>query len=250
MSQQQHDWRSARLTDSDAQNLAQALPLSSQHSMGLKTSPYILVTATVNVAARLTDSGRQFENMMAPLRWSYGHSTDLKTWKDIAEDWQNTLLSGHEIDESTSATAANASIPTLEHERAPTALDRWVSRRLIQSPLLGGAAEQADATATQRATPSRLQIANTKTEETLDYHLPHTSTSVLYFLLNRKDREAFLGDMQEEYRVAIERIGPAFAKVWYATQVLKEIVPVLWPRIKKLAGILGLTEAVRRWIGS
>ena len=80
--------------------------------------------------------------------------------------------------------------------------------------------------------------------------LPQTLTATLYFFLSKADREAFIGDMQEEHSLAVERIGLRRAEIWYLKQVLTEIGPVMWPRIKKLARILGFTEAIRRWIGS
>ena len=80
--------------------------------------------------------------------------------------------------------------------------------------------------------------------------LPRTPAALLYFLLPKHHRENFLGDMEHEYRKAVERIGTLWAKLWFSKEVLSEVGPVLWPRLRRLAGLVTFLEVVRRWIGS
>ena len=73
-------------------------------------------------------------------------------------------------------------------------------------------------------------------------------SDVLTIVLSKEYRESFVGDIEEEYCATIAEVGCNKAQLWFVKQVLKEIGPVLWPRFKKLAGLVGLTETVRRWI--
>ena len=79
---------------------------------------------------------------------------------------------------------------------------------------------------------------------------PRTSMAFLYFLLPKRHRENFIGDMQAEFNMAADRMGPFWAKLWFSKEVLSEIGPVLWPRLRRLAGLVTFLEVVRRWIGS
>ena len=95
---------------------------------------------------------------------------------------------------------------------------------------------------------------NVRAMESGQAPLPECPTTVLYLCLSKKDREAFIGDFQDEFQQAAERLGRTRASLYYTWEVLKEIGPVVWPRLRKLtlrlAGMLGLTEAVRRWFGT
>jgi hypothetical protein len=56
--------------------------------------------------------------------------------------------------------------------------------------------------------------------------------------------------MEAEFHKAVGRIGRFWAKLWYAKEVVSEIHPVVWPRIRRLAGLVTVVEVFRRWMGS
>jgi hypothetical protein len=65
---------------------------------------------------------------------------------------------------------------------------------------------------------------------------PPAGAQYLLLLLPKKNREALLGDLEEEYRtVVFPRYGPLWAKVYYWVQVLWSFLPILWRLLEQLA---------------
>jgi hypothetical protein len=71
---------------------------------------------------------------------------------------------------------------------------------------------------------------------------PLAASFLLELFLPRKQREAFIGDLEQEF---VTRILPKYgikrAKVWFWVQVLKEMGPILYLRC--------ITRLIRRVIG-
>ncbi len=55
----------------------------------------------------------------------------------------------------------------------------------------------------------------------------HFFESLLIRLINKRDRDSFLNDMEEIYLDIAEKRGNSVANIWYFTQVLKSILPAI-----------------------
>jgi hypothetical protein len=63
---------------------------------------------------------------------------------------------------------------------------------------------------------------------------PRFAHYILYLFLAKKDRESLPGDLEEEYlTVVLPAFGPRRAKVWYCTQVLASVGPIMVNAIRK-----------------
>lgn len=58
------------------------------------------------------------------------------------------------------------------------------------------------------------------------------AVSLLGRLLTEKDRDAFLGDLAEQYEAIKEDAGQRAADSWFRKQVARAILPLLWCRIR------------------
>jgi hypothetical protein len=77
---------------------------------------------------------------------------------------------------------------------------------------------------------------------------PLTGEKFMYLFLPKKDREALLGDLEEEYRsIILPKFGPRFARIWYWKQVLTSILPIVRCRIVALLKLLSLAK-VLEWV--
>lgn len=56
---------------------------------------------------------------------------------------------------------------------------------------------------------------------------PKTAEYLLYLLVPRKNRDALLGDLQEDFNEVREKFGLRQAKIYYWVQVLRSIQPLL-----------------------
>lgn len=57
--------------------------------------------------------------------------------------------------------------------------------------------------------------------------VPLFAERALLLILNRKDHDAVLGDLEEKYRKYAARHGVRYAKFWYWSQVVRSIGPAL-----------------------
>ncbi|HLK59934.1 MAG TPA: permease prefix domain 2-containing transporter [Chthonomonadaceae bacterium] len=68
---------------------------------------------------------------------------------------------------------------------------------------------------------------------------PKSAQLILYLLLPKKQREAVIGDLEEQYTEANQCLGKRGADFWYYVQVLTSVWPILssWTRkLLKLGG--------------
>ena len=72
----------------------------------------------------------------------------------------------------------------------------------------------------------------------------------LRFVLSRKNRDAIIGDLQEEYAKVFARFSPGVSRFWYSWQVCREILRFSLTRLAVLSGLARAAEALRRYIGN
>jgi hypothetical protein len=77
---------------------------------------------------------------------------------------------------------------------------------------------------------------------------PRRAEFLLYFVLPTEDRECIPGDLAEEYAtIILPKFGPRRAKVWYWKQVVCSMWPLIRPRLKGLAILVGLCKTALRF---
>jgi Bacterial RNA polymerase, alpha chain C terminal domain len=85
-------------------------------------------------------------------------------------------------------------------------------------------------------------------------HPPKYGEFLLYLFLKRKDRENVIGDLVEEYStIILPKFGVLKASLWFWKQVASSIMPLLWPRMKRLAQLAGaakMAQEVLKWMRS
>lgn len=79
---------------------------------------------------------------------------------------------------------------------------------------------------------------------------PANSELTLRFLLSRKNRQAILGDLTEEYAEICQQHSLVWARAWYYFQAVREIVRAVLIRIAALSGLAAALEAYRRFISN
>ena len=57
---------------------------------------------------------------------------------------------------------------------------------------------------------------------------------ILHLLMSRADCEALIGDLEEQYRILVERLGKTRADLWYTKQVFTSIWPLLRDSVRRL----------------
>jgi hypothetical protein len=57
---------------------------------------------------------------------------------------------------------------------------------------------------------------------------------ILHLLMSRADCEALIGDLEEQYRILVERLGKTKADLWYTKQVSTSIWPLLRDSVRRL----------------
>lgn len=68
---------------------------------------------------------------------------------------------------------------------------------------------------------------------------PKPAQLLLYLLLPKKQREAVIGDLEEQYTEACQRLGKRGADIWYFVEVMKSVWPILAAWGKKLLKLGG-----------
>ena len=77
---------------------------------------------------------------------------------------------------------------------------------------------------------------------------PVLANTLLSLFARGKDREALIGDLEEEYLTYIlPTHGPRYAKFWYWWHTLASIFAILVERLKGLA-LLGVAGKVIEWV--
>lgn len=65
---------------------------------------------------------------------------------------------------------------------------------------------------------------------------PAMAEKLLVFFLDKKSREAMLGDLEEEYQtIIVPRLGDKVASLWYWYQVFRSIGPTILAAVLRLA---------------
>ena len=98
-----------------------------------------------------------------------------------------------------------------------------------------------------RRSQVRIDLVRTQIET---YQPPDFATYLLWYL-PRKDRDAVMGDLEEEFHIVHKRFGRRKAVVWYYFQVLASFWPYAVSAVKKLVtwGLVGwVGQAIRRFI--
>jgi hypothetical protein len=78
---------------------------------------------------------------------------------------------------------------------------------------------------------------------------PKTATWLIASLLPRADRDAFIGDLIEEYAIRARSASPASAAGWYWGQVLRSAPLVLWSVVRH-GGLLTIAIALAVYVGA
>jgi hypothetical protein len=64
---------------------------------------------------------------------------------------------------------------------------------------------------------------------------PRNAEFLLYCFLSKEDRAGLIGDLMQEYELEVlPKFGARRARVWYWTQVMKSITPVVFNLLTKL----------------
>ena len=64
---------------------------------------------------------------------------------------------------------------------------------------------------------------------------PRLAEFLLYCFLSKEGRAALIGDLMQEYQMEVlPKFGPRGAKVWYWSQVIRSIAPLLFNFLSKL----------------
>lgn len=64
--------------------------------------------------------------------------------------------------------------------------------------------------------------------------------------MRRQDREALIGDLEEEYRTrALPMYGARKAQYWYVEQVLLSIMPLVLRAVRKIVELIILLKFIR-----
>ena len=66
---------------------------------------------------------------------------------------------------------------------------------------------------------------------------PRTAEFILWIILSRIDREAILGDLEQDFLEAVDKFGPRHAKFFYWSQVLRSLGSLVWKLIKRAEDI-------------
>jgi len=68
--------------------------------------------------------------------------------------------------------------------------------------------------------------------------VPTGAEKLLWFCLPRGDSEVVLGDLEEDYRRRLPKLGPTLGYCWYWKEAIRTVWPFTWARIQKIVGIL------------
>jgi hypothetical protein len=82
----------------------------------------------------------------------------------------------------------------------------------------------------------RVEIVQTTTS----LRPPQNATFLLHCCLSKHDRECFLGDLEEDYKTVLKDFGPRRAGIFYWSQALRSIAPILWAGVKRSAIITAI----------
>jgi hypothetical protein len=75
---------------------------------------------------------------------------------------------------------------------------------------------------------------------------PRSAEYLLLCLLPRKNREHFMGCLEEEFRtVLLPKYGEFWARVYYWSQAIQSLGSVGWALIKKLAFLVDIWKTLR-----
>ena len=81
--------------------------------------------------------------------------------------------------------------------------------------------------------------------------VPKLGEFLLYLFLSKEQRESLPGDLEEEFiTVIVPKFGLRQAKLWYWSQVLRSIGPLLTRQVVKLVSLSWVVNYVRRWMQS
>jgi hypothetical protein len=69
---------------------------------------------------------------------------------------------------------------------------------------------------------------------------------LFYLFLDAKTCDALVGDLEERFKLIYERLGKRRANLWYWTQVISSVSPIVWATMKKLSGLTALLELYRK----
>jgi hypothetical protein len=75
---------------------------------------------------------------------------------------------------------------------------------------------------------------------------PRWGEYLLFLLLPKKDREAVLGDLEEHFGYLLRRNGRLAAKLWYWSEVLRSVLPIVGRRVEVAVRWLTLLDWWRR----
>jgi len=62
----------------------------------------------------------------------------------------------------------------------------------------------------------------------------------------RQEADAILGDLEEGFKKRARKQSRAYAQLWYASQAIRSIWPLLWAATKGLMSISAVTELLKR----
>jgi hypothetical protein len=77
---------------------------------------------------------------------------------------------------------------------------------------------------------------------------PPNAEYILHLFLRGDDRDAVIGDLVERYAGKYERFGERRAKVWFYSQVLRSLWPLLKRLVTRASGLVALGEWIRRHV--
>jgi hypothetical protein len=64
---------------------------------------------------------------------------------------------------------------------------------------------------------------------------PLNAAFLFYLFLDDKNCDALVGDLEERYKLILNKFGPRKAYFWYWTQALRSVMPIVWAWTKKAA---------------
>ena len=82
---------------------------------------------------------------------------------------------------------------------------------------------------------------------------PLNATFLFYLLLDARNCDAIVGDLEERYRRIRKKFGIGRATFWYWVQTVTSVSPIVWAATKQLlktaSGMAALVEIWRRIVG-